>query len=277
MRTTTSIAVFSWTILVIVAFSLALSVPARAATGSPEAKKIFNQRCTACHSFGKGIKVGPDLKGVTKRRERPWLLKFIRSSQGVIGGGDPIATKLFADFKKQRMPDWTDLSEAQITAILEWFAVDGPEQKEPDERNAALATAAEIGVGRALFSGATPQANGGLACAACHTIQDGDGADKGTAGGTLGPDLSISYARYQDRAMTLFLKKPCSPRAPQKAEYLTPQESFAIKAYLRQATVAKGATGMPSAEAAPASSSGEARMRVASRVRAAGSHKRGIR
>ncbi len=256
MRTRTSIAGFSWTILVIAACSLvpAFSLPARAASGPAEAKKVFNQRCTACHSFGKGIKVGPDLKGVTKRRERPWLLKFIRSSQGVIGSGDPIATKLFADFKKQRMPDWTDLSEQQITSILEWFAVDGPEQKEPDERNAALATAAELQAGRALFNGSAPLTHGGLACAGCHAIQDGEGSSNGNAttmGGTLGPDLTISYARYQDRAMTLFLKQPCSPRTPQKSEYLTPQESFALKAYMRQASIAKGATGMPSAEALP--------------------------
>jgi len=267
MRTRTGIAGFSWTILVIAAaFSLSLPAVARAAVGPADAKKIFNQRCTACHSFGKGIKVGPDLKGVTKRRERPWLLKFIRSSQGVIGAGDPIASKLFEDFKKQRMPDWTDLSEQQITAILDWFAVDGPEQKEPDERNAAVASAAELETGRALFSGAKPLANGGLACAACHVIQDGEGASRGTMGGTLGPDLTTSYARYQDRAMTLFLKKPCSPRTPQKAEYLTPQESFALKAYMRQATVAKGATGMPSAEAAPPAA--EPPVRLASRVTA---------
>ena len=31
----------------------------------------FTTRCTACHTFGKGVKVGPDLKGVTERRQRP--------------------------------------------------------------------------------------------------------------------------------------------------------------------------------------------------------------
>ena len=84
----------------------------RAPARATDAKKIFNQRCTACHTFGKGVKVGPDLKGVTARRQRPWLLKFVRSSQKVIAGGDPIATELFRTFKRQRMPDWTDLSPA---------------------------------------------------------------------------------------------------------------------------------------------------------------------
>ncbi len=69
------------------------------------AASIFNKRCTACHTFGKGIKVGPDLKGVNDRRTKDWLLKFIHASSSVIKSGDPIATALFAQFKQQRMPD----------------------------------------------------------------------------------------------------------------------------------------------------------------------------
>jgi len=117
-----------WTTLLLIA---AVVLPARAARAT-DAKKIFNQRCTACHTFGKGVKVGPDLKGVTVRRQRPWLLKFVRSSQTVIAAGDPIATELFRTFKKQRMPDWTDLSPQDVNAILDWLAVDGPEQKPAD-------------------------------------------------------------------------------------------------------------------------------------------------
>src|SRR5216683_5702147 len=74
-----------------IAASLNLAMPAVAAPDSAEAKMIFRKRCTACHTFGKGIKVGPDLKGVTDRRNRDWLLKFIRSSSTVIQSGDPAA------------------------------------------------------------------------------------------------------------------------------------------------------------------------------------------
>jgi len=197
-----------------------------------DAKRVFNQRCTACHSFGRGVKVGPDLKGVTGRRKRPWLLSFIRSSQGVIKAGDPVASDLFKRFKGQRMPDWTDLSEKQIGDILDWLAANGPEQKEPDERHAEVATAEDLQLARALFSGETRLANGGLACASCHTLR---GA--GLAGGSLGPDLSDAYVRYRDRALTMFLKRPCSQRTPERAEYLTPQESFSLKAYMRRASL----------------------------------------
>jgi mono/diheme cytochrome c family protein len=198
-------------------------------------KKTFNQRCTACHSFGKGVKVGPDLKGVTARRQRPWLLKFIRSSQTVIASGDPTAKDLFRQFGKQRMPDWVDLSPAEINALLDWLAADGPEQKEPDEQDAALATAAHVDRARALFDGKAKLASGGVACSACHSLRDG-----ARRGGTLGPDLTHAYAKYRDRALTLYLKRPCSPRQPEMSarRYLTPEEAFAIKGYLRQVALA---------------------------------------
>src|SRR3954467_11435630 len=88
-----------------------------ASADTAEAKKIFTTRCMACHTFGKGVKVGPDLKGVTERRERAWIVKFVRSSSTMVGS-DPIAVQLFDQFKQQRMPDWTDLSEPQINGIM---------------------------------------------------------------------------------------------------------------------------------------------------------------
>src|SRR5438445_12654616 len=47
-------------------FAVAIVISAGAgATDPADARKIFNHRCTACHTFGRGVKVGPDLKGVT--------------------------------------------------------------------------------------------------------------------------------------------------------------------------------------------------------------------
>src|SRR5882672_6346782 len=98
------------------ALALACAVLASSGTralgaDASDAARIFNQRCTACHTFGHGVKVGPDLKGVTQRRTRPWILGFVRGSSSVIASGDPTATALFGEFKGVRMPDWSDLSE----------------------------------------------------------------------------------------------------------------------------------------------------------------------
>jgi cytochrome c2 len=217
------------------------AAPTRADSSEPV--QLFNRRCTSCHTYGKGIRVGPDLKGVTERRQRPWLLKFIRSSQGVIKSGDAVARGLFQQFKQQRMPDWTDLSDRQIAALLDWIASGCPDVKEANERNAELATPPEIERGRALFHGVASLANHGLACVTCHAIRD-DGA---TAGGSLGPNLTAVYTRYQDRALTLFLKRPCFRRVPESAtpNYLMPEESFAIKAYLRRAALQSLSASLP--------------------------------
>lgn len=234
------------------ALSLAFAVllaesihPVALCADATEAASIFNQRCTACHTFGSGVKVGPDLKGVTERRTRPWLLKFIRGSSKVIASGDETATALFAKFNQTRMPDWTDLSDAQVQAILDWFANDGPEHQIPlEERSAKLATAAEVDAGRAIFLGAARLASGGLACVTCHSATD-PSSTAATMGGSLGPALTATYTRYQDRSLTTFLRHPCFLRSPDSSasQYLAPEEIFALKAYLRQL-------------AAPASSSG---------------------
>lgn len=201
---------------------------AQAAKFSPEAAGIFGKRCTACHTYGKGVKVGPDLKGVNDRRKRDWLHKFIHASSQVIKSGDPTATALFTQFKQQRMPDWVDLSDKQIDDILDYLAIGGPDIKPSDELDASTATAKDIEKGRQLFTGETPIKFGARACASCHTVE-------GTRGGSLGPNLNSAYQRYRDGALTLFLRQPCFQwdlGGPTDV-YLTPKESFAIKSFLR--------------------------------------------
>jgi mono/diheme cytochrome c family protein len=213
---------------------------------SPEAAATFNKRCTACHTYGKGIKVGPDLKGVTERRKRDWLLKFIHASSSVIKSGDATAISLFAEFKQQRMPDWTDLSEKQINDILDYVAIGGPDIKPADERNAEFAQPADIEMGRQLFSGDQRLKYGSQACSSCHGIQ---GAGWG---GSLGPDLTHTYFKFQDRALTEFLRHPCFQweTAGGGPHYLTAKESFALKAFLRHAALGQstrtGAMARPS-------------------------------
>jgi len=222
-----------------------------ASADTAEAKKIFTTRCMACHTFGKGVKVGPDLKGVTQRRQRAWIIKFVQASSTMVGS-DPIAVQLFDQFKQQRMPDWADLAEPQINGIMDWLAAHGPDQQDPDARSAELATAAEIETGRQLFHGAHPLSLGGLACAGCHSIRD----EAGASGGVFASDLTSVYSQYQDIAMTVFLKRPCFVRHPESngPAYLAAEESFALKAYLRSCALRNqpaGPSGKPAAGQPP--------------------------
>jgi mono/diheme cytochrome c family protein len=158
----------------------------------------------------------------------------------MIAAGDPVAVGLFQQFKSQRMPDWSDLSEKQIEAMLDWLAASGPE-READERGAETAGDDEVEEGRRLFHGLSPIANGGAACAGCHSMKDA----RDSGGGALGPDLSHAYTDLRDRAITSLLKRPCFPRLPESmsAVFLTPSESFALKSYLRStALAAEGGT-----------------------------------
>lgn len=45
--------------------------------GQPGAgQALYEQRgCPACHTLGAGSLVGPDLRGVTERRDRDWLVR----------------------------------------------------------------------------------------------------------------------------------------------------------------------------------------------------------
>jgi mono/diheme cytochrome c family protein len=205
------------------------------------AAATFKGRCTACHTYGKGVKVGPDLKGVTERRERAWLVRFIRGSSAMIASGDPLATALFSEFKRQRMPDWTDLPEQEIHDILDYLAMGGPELKPPDERSAETATASETELGRLLFDGSVAFRHGTPACTSCHSAL----GSRWTRGGSLGPDLSATYLEYQDRALTSFLRKPCFrwDSGSDEQQGLTPEESFAVKSFLRQSALQRKAGG----------------------------------
>lgn len=244
-------------------FGLCLSA-GRAEADPSESRKIFTQRCMACHTFGKGVKIGPDLKGVTERRERTWLMRFIRSSQSVIASGDPIATELFQQFKQQQMPDWLDLSEAQIGDLLDWLAASGPDLPEGDSRPAATATVAELARGRRLFHGEERLASGGVACDGCHALANHDAR----AGGSLGPALSTIYSTYQDGALTQILRRPCVPRQPESSApaFLTPTEAFALKAYLRQ-IAALSSKASPGRDAATSSEAAGAPLAATSQPR----------
>src|SRR6267142_1879359 len=146
----------------------------------------------------------------------------------LIQQGDRQATALFAKFK-QRMPDQS-LSAAEIEALLDYFAADGPEaDARRRQRRADTATAAEIGAGRALFTGERALLYGGGSCISCHRL-----GEAVATGGTLGPDLSTSYARYQDKGLAALLTRGCFPRAVSTSEaaILTDEESFALRAFL---------------------------------------------
>lgn len=206
-----------------------VSTPAHAAA-NPAA--LFSTKCASCHTYGHGDKVGPDLKGATNRHSRNWLTTWIRSSERTIKSGDPAAVALFQKYKRERMPD-QNFSAAELDALISYIEAAGPEAADgPRVRRAATATPAEVARGKDLFMGATAAGSGGASCASCHMVREFVAA----RGATFGGDLTHVYSRFQDDALTAFMKQPCFPRVFGKdgAPLLTADEAFAIKAFLRQ-------------------------------------------
>jgi protein SCO1/2 len=72
---------------------------------SDRGQYLFATRCAACHTIGHGIKIGPDLKGITTVRDRSWLLRFIQKPDQLLADKDPLATTLFKQYKEIQMPN----------------------------------------------------------------------------------------------------------------------------------------------------------------------------
>jgi protein SCO1/2 len=81
---------------------------------------LFMKACSSCHTVGNGALVGPDLAGVTARRDQDWLIRFITSPGKMISGGDPLALALVAEHNGLRMPNLglTDNDARDVLAYL---------------------------------------------------------------------------------------------------------------------------------------------------------------
>ncbi|WP_457653252.1 c-type cytochrome [Rhodocaloribacter sp.] len=213
--------------------------------GQDRGETLFKQTCVACHTIGQGKLIGPDLANVRNRRDEAWLIRFIRSSQKVIAGGDPEAVALFEQYNRIVMPDHA-LSDDDVRAILGYIArmsasgaapaaSEGPSEEAPPTDEA-------VARGRALFVGEARFAAGGPACNSCHTVRNGDVM----TGGSLAKDLTDAYSRLGAAGIRAIVSGP--PFPPMQAAYgsrpLSEDEVDALIAFLGAADQAR-----PAAEA----------------------------
>ena len=155
-----------------------------------EGEGIFQQKCVGCHTLGGGKLVGPDLLGVTERREPGWLRSFISAPDQVLTSGDPLALQLLQENNNVKMPN-LGLTAAEVEALLVFLKNPGATTGPVD-----IPTGGKPDAGERLFTGETGLANGGTGCIACHSV-----AGVGTlGGGNLGPDLTQVLTRYGGEA-----------------------------------------------------------------------------
>jgi nitrite reductase (NO-forming) / hydroxylamine reductase len=147
--------------------------PGGTASATPDGgKAIFDGKCLACHTIGKGDGVGPDLMGVTGRREKAWLVKWLKDPAGMLET-DAVAKEMLKKYKNIPMPN-QQLSDAEIESLLGYLA------SAKKEEAVKLTLAADIG-GRSIPDFVASE------CGGCHNPR---------RLGATGPD--ITKARLHD-------------------------------------------------------------------------------
>lgn len=97
------------------------NIPATAAPTDPVAvqgKLSFESKCLACHSIAGGPKLGPDLYGVTKRRNEAWLARWMKEPEQMLQT-DPDAKAMLAQWKVP-MPN-QNLSDEEVRQYIAYF------------------------------------------------------------------------------------------------------------------------------------------------------------
>jgi len=97
---------------------------------------LFQSRCSACHTIGKGDAVGPDLAGVTTRRDRDWLVRYLRAPEQMLAAQDATAVALLAKYKNVPMPN-LHLSDGEIAIVLAYLEAQGRASPERAGQDAA--------------------------------------------------------------------------------------------------------------------------------------------
>lgn len=201
-----------------------------------DAASVFGTNCASCHTIGGGRLTGPDLKGVTERKDRDWLRDFIVDPAAKINAGDPYALQLLEESRGVIMPPAPGMTPALAEELLDLIEAESA-LEESRFRGAPVSmapfTPVDTARGRALFTGGERLSAGGAACMSCHTVPD-----VGTlGGGHMGPDLTRVYERLQGRAgLSAWLSAPATPimRAQLKNAPLAPDEVHALTALFEE-------------------------------------------
>ncbi len=81
---------------------------------------VFQKHCAACHTVGDGDRIGPDLAGVTARRDGTWLTRFISEPEAMRASGDPTAKALAAKYQPAIMPR-LGVEQADVAQLLQYI------------------------------------------------------------------------------------------------------------------------------------------------------------
>jgi mono/diheme cytochrome c family protein len=245
-----------WLIILLLTGLILLFMAVPVALAAENGQALFEQSCASCHTLdGTGKGFAPDLKGVTEKRDRQWLVNWIAEPDKMIEKGDSIAQEILAKYNNVPMPNM-GLTTEQSEAIVDYLAgknqqaLANYEQKlasEPidssttinsetqitqvDPNPVAIAPSALEIKGQQFFIGTTRFANHAPSCNSCHSA--GIGA---LNGGTLGPNLTHVFGRYGEIGLSTVLQTLPYPsmQGIYQDKPLTKEEQTALLAFLKQ-------------------------------------------
>jgi mono/diheme cytochrome c family protein len=193
----------------------------------------FRKNCSNCHTVGGGRLTGPDLKDVSQRKDREWLIKFMMDPQAVIDSGDAYALKILSESRNVPMPKLPGMTRERSEYLLD--LIDAESKLEKSQFKGLQIsdkpfTDEDRTHGREIFLGSARLEAGGAACISCHDMHD----TQALGGGRLGPDLTNVYERLKDRkVLSAWLTAPATETMQPifKNHPLTEGEIHALVAY----------------------------------------------
>lgn len=89
----------------------------------PRGEQMFRTRCSTCHTVtGNELAgaLGPDLLGVTRKREKQWLYDWLKAPDQMLKKKDPTAMTLYKQYNKLAMPNMR-LNKDEATDLLAYI------------------------------------------------------------------------------------------------------------------------------------------------------------
>jgi cytochrome c2 len=231
-------------------------------TSSPLAaqspSEFYDQQCAGCHTIGGGAAAGPDLRDVSRRRDRDWLIRFLLDPDAF--KSDPVVVRMIEESGGLEMPRTEGLTREMAAALIDLidqrsgatevgsgatkvapYGVDAGATKVAPYGLDAGATKvapyeeADIARGHDLFTGRARLSSDGPPCVHCH-----DAATLAApGGGRMGPDLTRVTERLGGaRGVAGWLRAAPTPvmRAVYARAALSPEEPRLLAAFLDDAS-----------------------------------------
>ncbi len=88
-----------------------------------DGENLFRTRCISCHSIDGDSEgdIGPDLLGVTEKRDRQWLIRWLKEPDVMLANKDPLAMQLFEQYNRVPMPNM-GLTQVDVMDLLKFMS-----------------------------------------------------------------------------------------------------------------------------------------------------------